>query len=163
MDVQNPKKTWVDTLKDYMRLEKNQKIVDKLITKKEVETINEQTIHNKKINIKKPKLIHGDVCPNNFIYSPKYKNQVVFIDPGRIIGGDPMFDLAYAKIPQETTFYNGLKTGYELKIQLTKKELYRIDKLKIVCLLSATIGYYNDNKDYKKFLIPLKKILTTIT
>ena len=153
-------KSWLDVLNNYSGIN-NTKITSTLFTKNEITKITKIT-KDPEMNIKKPVLIHGDTSTSNFIYVKNYQKPITFIDPGNIIGGDPMFDLAYAAIPIESDFYNGLKAGYESEKTMTSKENYRLDRLKLICAVSATITLTKQNQNNKLFIKCAKEQLQKI-
>ena len=119
-----------------------------------------ECICDKKLIIIHPKLLHGDLNAGNFLYSEK-RGEILFLDPGHTIGGDPMMDLAHAGTPYlNSVFFRGMKDGYETQIPLTNEENCRLEKLRIICLASTAIEMYikNDNH-YAEFRTSAKEML----
>ncbi|MCK5699447.1 MAG: aminoglycoside phosphotransferase family protein [Candidatus Aenigmarchaeota archaeon] len=156
------KKTWIETLQDYLGIRQRHKCALELFTQKEIDRIYDYAIHDKMMDIQNPKLIHGDVGYNNLIYTPE-KDKIYFLDPGRIIGGDPIFDLAYASMPwAKGLFFRGIMDGYEKEKPLTSEEAHRFRKLRLICLVSNALGLYLKKREYNPFIEPARVMLEGI-
>lgn len=61
-----------------------------------------------------PRLVHGDLGPQRLIVTPGEQTQLLaLVEPGPLIGGDPLFDLARASGPtQPAAFAEGFVMGY---------------------------------------------------
>ncbi|MCK5334291.1 MAG: aminoglycoside phosphotransferase family protein [Candidatus Aenigmarchaeota archaeon] len=139
-------KTWREVLEKHMDCS-TRNAAREIFTIDERKKLHKCT-HDKKMIITHPKLLHGDINAGNFIYSEK-RGEVLFLDPGYTIGGDPMLDLARTDTPSpDSVFFRGIKDGYETEIPLTGDESYRLEKLRLLCLASAVVGLYT-KKDMK--------------
>lgn len=139
-------KTWHETLERHIDISR-QEAARELFSAKELAKLH-NCVFDKKLDVVQSKFLHGDVSTSNFIFSKK-RNEIIFLDPGATIGGDPMMDLACASIPSEdNSFFRGIKDGYEAQIPLTCDESYRLEKLRLLCLASAVVGLYT-KKDMK--------------
>ncbi len=156
------KKTWIEILQNYLGIRQRHKCALELFTQKEIDKIHDYAIRDKMMNTRDPKLIHGDVGHNNIIYIPE-KDKIYFLDPGRIIGGDPMFDLAYASMPwAKGLFFKGILDGYEKEKPLTSEEQYRFKRLRLICLVSNALALYSKNQKYNPFIEPARAMLKEI-
>ncbi len=156
------KKTWIETLQNYLGIRQRHKCALELFTQKEIDRICDYAIHDKMMDIQNPKLIHGDIGYNNLIYTPE-KDKIYFLDPGRIIGGDPIFDLAYASMPwAKGLFFRGIMDGYEKEKPLTSEEAHRFRKLRLICLVSNALELYLKKRKYNPFIEPARVMLEGI-
>jgi fructosamine-3-kinase len=153
------KANWSSTLKEFLDPYAQDKCATKIFTQQEIDKVYEHTIYNKELEIKKPWLIHGDIQDDHFVYNPE-QNKITFIDPGSMIGGDPMFDLACSSMPwSRKVFFKGLREGYELSKPLTDYEQYRFKKLQLAYFLFASIELYRKQFDYPPFVRLTKELI----
>ncbi len=136
-------RTWLDVLKNQIVPEVEEHALSVLSTS-EMEMVHELTIYNKGIDIKKPRMLHGDLHQDNMLFM-KGDNGFVMFDPGYAISGDPMFDLAYATIRRSAGFDEGISDGYGVE-SLTDAESHRFALLRLFCLLKE-LSEYIKNKD----------------
>jgi aminoglycoside phosphotransferase (APT) family kinase protein len=61
-----------------------------------------------------PRLVHGELGPERLIVTPGEQTQLLaLVEPGALIGGDPLLDLAHASGPgQPEAFREGVLAGY---------------------------------------------------
>ncbi|MCK4555035.1 MAG: aminoglycoside phosphotransferase family protein [Candidatus Aenigmarchaeota archaeon] len=151
-------KTWHEVLEKHMDCSMRNAALE-IFTADEREKLHECT-RDKRMIIMHPKLLHGDINAGNFIYSEK-RGEILFLDPGYIIGGDPMMDLARADTPSfDSVFFKGIKEGYETEIPLTNEENYRLEKLRLLCLASTAVGLcIKKDKQYAEFRKSAKEML----
>ena len=152
-------KTWREALEKHIDISKED-VARELFSAKELEKLHKYVFSDKRLDITQAKFLHGDVSTSNFIFSEK-RNKIIFLDPGNTIGGDPMMDLAYASIPSaNSSFFRGIKDGYEMKSPLTGEENYRLKRLRLICLASTAVGLYlKKDRKYARFSIPAKELL----
>ncbi len=156
------KRTWTEALKEFLDIRTKDKSALEIFTKKQIDKIYDYFLYDKKMEVRDPKLIHGDIGDDNFIYTPK-ENKITFLDPGSLIGGDPIFDLAYSSIPwSRKAFFKGIREGYEKEKLLTDEEEYRFERLKLICLFFAAVELYKKKWEYKPFVKYTKDILQKI-
>ncbi len=151
-------KTWREVLEKHMDCS-TRNAAREIFTADEREKLHKCT-RDKRMIITHPKLLHGDINAGNFIYSEK-RGEILFLDPGYTIGGDPMLDLAYAsKHSTEGSFFRGVKDGYETEVPLTDEENYRFEKLRLLCLASTAVGlYHKKDRQYREFGKSAKEML----
>lgn len=120
-------------------------------SKKEVAQIEKMTFENGSLEISDPKLIHGDVSINNCLFHQVISGMKLcaLIDPGTIISGDPMFDMAMA-LNNEDEFSEGVKDGYDLSA-LTKEDAYRLERLRILCSYWTSCYVHETGGDVSKW------------
>lgn len=155
-------KSWLESLRtNYFdsSLEKNYEI----FSKDEIENIEKVTFYNERLNISLPSLIHSDVGHGNGLYLVKGNDLslVGFIDPGGIIGGDPMFDLAVGSNINDD-FGNGIWEGYIKQPSLAREELYRFNHLKLLSLYWSTCWHYATKREFKSLRIRTLSILSEL-
>jgi fructosamine-3-kinase len=89
-----------------------------------------------------PFLLHGDITGGNVIINSA--GTVIFIDPGEIIGGDPMADLGYSQTSQcSPEFRNGVWRGYNMEEKLTPEENERFLRWKMLRQSIITCRAFN--------------------
>jgi fructosamine-3-kinase len=148
-------KNWLGALISERKL-LNETVAKMILVEKEIDKIDELTIYNKEIDISMPRLMHGDLWEGNVLYR-KHPEGFVITDAGPLIGGDPLYDLAYSVIPRTAPFENGVAEGYKLD-ELTEKERYRLRMLKVFCLFKEAIDYV-ERKDARFKIDRLVKTL----
>lgn len=81
-----------------------------------------------------PRLLHGALGPACMIVTPGEQTQVMaIVEPGPIIGGDPLLDLAQALSPSHPApFVEGFLSGYRTT-PLTPEEEQRLGRLRLLC------------------------------
>lgn len=100
---------------------------------------------------KERKLLHGDLTGGNVIVN---KDRITFIDPGEIIAGDPMADLAYTQTTRlSEEFRSGVFDGYTQEKALTKEEherflRWRLARQCIISCRSKTKQLINDTMSF---------------
>lgn len=156
------KKNWTDALEEFLDIRAKDKRALKIFTQKEIEKIYDYSVYDKKMNVRTPRLIHGDIGDDNFIYTPR-KNKITFLDPGSVIGGDPIWDIAYPSIPwSRPVFFRGLRKGYEKEKKLTDDENYRLERLRLICVFFAAVEMYKKKWEYRPFVKLTKEMLQNI-
>jgi fructosamine-3-kinase len=136
---------WLKAL-EVERKSVNNSMARKVFSQNEIYTVDELTLYNKAINIKHPKLLHGDLWEGNVLYL-KDPRKFLITDAGTLIGGDPMFDIAYSTAPRTPPFEKGIAEGYGLN-DITEKDMYRLNVLRAFCLFKEAIDYF-ERKDTK--------------
>lgn len=134
-------RNWLSVLETERR-QVDEKMAKKLFSAVEITAIDEITIYNKRLEIKIPYLLHGDLWEGNVLYLNRYKDFVI-LDP-YIIGGDPMYDLAYSTVPRTSAFEKGVYDSGILG-DLTENEKYRLKALRTFCLFREAVDYASRN------------------
>ncbi len=82
----------------------------------------------------RPMVIHGAVGPANALVSVGDGVHLeALIQPGILVGGDPLFDLAYGLLPEyPAAFRQGLVEGYTVIGPLGPDQLRRLQRLKFL-------------------------------
>lgn len=95
--------------------------------------------------INSPLLIHGALSPHTIRYtgSNQQVQLAAFVDPGPVIAGDPMLDLAIALDPDfPPAWCRGLREGYGSNIPLSANEAQRLDiYMHLTCAWNACQHY----------------------
>lgn len=140
-------RSWTGALEDFFKKYCRLDTPYKLFNKDEVGYIFDIVFKNKKLDIPRAYLLHGDV-PNSLALKKPNIKLLAFIDPGRMIGGDPMFDLASIYNINEKGefgkgFMKGLIAGYSLVKPLTSRERCRFRYLRLFHLFWKTCLFYD--------------------
>ncbi len=147
--------SWLETLREVYLKSGHLQNKNRLFTSKETQEIEDLTFFNYKLKIKTPKLIHSDIGVGNSLFEVK-KNKiklVAIIDPGSIIGGDPMFDLAMTT-SENTNFSKGIWESYN-SYKISKKDIYRYNHLQLLCLYWTACYKYSKQKEFRNTKITL--------
>ena len=81
----------------------------------EIALMDDIIFNDKRLIASQPRFIHGDLWSGNVIVGKK-GDTVTFLDPS-MVGGDPMFDLAYAIVPRDS-FATGVEKGFFKSVTL---------------------------------------------
>ena len=81
-----------------------------------------------------PRVLHGAVEPARIVVTVGESVQLEgLVQPAPPVGGDPLFDLAYALASrQSAAFRRGVMEGYEIAGTLTAEQHTRIDRLRLL-------------------------------
>jgi len=155
--------TWNKALESFFKKNIRSKTPLKIFDTNIVETIIDKTYRNTKLSIPVPYLIHGDLPNSLATISPKIK-LLAFIDPGGIIGGDPMFDLSFVYTYNKNGdfgngFMKGLISGYTDIRKLTNSEMYRFNHLKLFHLFWKTCFYYDQKWNHEYLMSETHSVL----
>jgi len=121
-----------------------------LFSAQERQAIEEMVFDTGAMEISQPHLIHGDVVPNNALFRLEdgHVRLAGIIDPGGIVGGDPMFDLAGGTSTGDV-FGRGLWEGYTHGHPLTAHDEYRYRRLLLLSSYGAAWWHYTNGADYQ--------------
>ncbi len=141
--------SWLAALERYTRSSLDEEAAEEAFGRVIIDRVYENTIYNKTLNLNQSRLIHGAISDKNVLILRK-PNGYVLINPGMLVGGDPMFDLASSSIPlSRKQFSNGVATGYR---QLTENEIYRLRRMRLLLLfLAATRLFKENDKRFRTF------------
>lgn len=108
-------------------------------------------------------LIHGDVGINNvlFRYVGNEVEVVSVIDPGTLISGDPLFDIAML-LNDNDNFSNATLESYDVS-SLSGEENLRMTILRLLCSYWASCYFYSVNRDYKKYVDLTKSLIERLS
>lgn len=141
--------SWLDALrKNYF--DSSMKKKGELFSPEEINQIEQMTFFNEKLEILEPRLIHSDVGHGNSLYklTSDGLSLVGFIDPGGVIGGDPMFDVSL-NIDTDDDFKRGVYGGYIKGKTLSSEEQYRLKFLRLLGRYWSTCWHYATGRSYK--------------
>lgn len=95
-----------------------------------------------------PYLIHGAIGPSHAIVTVGDGVHLEALNhPGNIIGGDPLFDLAWGLLPHRpAAFRQGLMEGYTARIPLSSEAMLRLDRLRLLVWV-ADVLWRSDEAD----------------
>ncbi len=103
------------------------------------------------MQVMSPALLHGDVGLPNVLFQVENTQLTLtaMIDPGEIVGGDPMLDLAIATNDFDA-FGAGVLHGYTQQQPLTEEEHYRLRVLQLCTLYWSSCWHYATQRDYTR-------------
>lgn len=92
------------------------------------------TLDHPTLDCSRPRVLHGAVEPARIVVTVGESVQLEgLVQPARLVGGDPLFDLAYAlSSHQSSAFRRGVQEGYEMAGMLTARQQARIDRLRLL-------------------------------
>jgi len=115
-----------------------------------VRAIERVVFHDARTAVATPQLLHGDVVLANALFRVEDGRVALagIIDPGRLVGGDPMFDLAGGTDTGDL-FARGVWEGYTTDQPLSVEEEYRYRRLLLLSYYTATLwhGQYGTGHD----------------
>lgn len=129
-------------------------------SEKEKNRINKLTInHRDLLDYKIPCLLHGDYTGGNIILN---KGKLFIIDPGEIIGGDPMADLGYTQTLPSPEYRKGILKGYlydTLTLEEKKRFVrWRLLRQYVITCRACKLG----NQNIKKYIKYTRQLLDEI-
>jgi aminoglycoside phosphotransferase (APT) family kinase protein len=100
-----------------------------LFSEDEIARIEAATVFNPRLDVQSPKLIHADVGPGNGLFrvTGEQVELAGLIDPGPIIGGDPLIDLPSG----EDAFSRGVRSAWRSGWPLDGDALYRHERYQL--------------------------------
>jgi len=119
------------------------------------------TFEQEQLDIEQPQLIHGGLRPERVFCTPGEHVQLeALVDPGPLVGGDPMYDLAWGLLPcHAAAFREGLLEGYSASAPLTPAEQRRLDRLLLLVSFWETCRQYAHGEDHTSLLTTTPKML----
>ncbi len=122
-----------------------------VFSRSQVDAIEAATFDNARLSITDAHLIHADVNPANAIFHDKGDavHLVALIDPGHIVGGDPLFDLAGATNDRDA-FGAGVWVGYMESRPLSAEETYRYRQLLLLSYYWTACWQHDTGRDYRE-------------
>jgi aminoglycoside phosphotransferase (APT) family kinase protein len=138
--------SWREALRQHAQYEPA--VTEALFRPQEIAAIEAVVLEDERLDLASPRLIHGDVVAANGLVAVA-DGQVRLagiIDPGGLVGGDPMFDLA-GGTDTPGPFATGLWDGYTDKDPLTESEDYRYRRLLLWSYYGAACWHCATEKD----------------
>jgi Ser/Thr protein kinase RdoA (MazF antagonist) len=141
--------SWLDALRHDYRYRHD--VAHAVFTPAQVDVIEAATFDNARLAIGRPHLIHADVNPANVLFRTEGDtvHLVALIDPGPIVGGDPLFDLAGATNDRDA-FGSGVWDGYTEGAPLAHDEEYRYRQLLLLSYYWTACWQYDTGHDYRE-------------
>lgn len=112
--------------------------------------------------VSEPRLLHGDMALGNFLFEREGSELrlACVIDPGEIIGGDPMLDVAGGSNDFDD-FGRGLLEGYG-ESSLKDEERSRLYRLQAVTLQWSACWHLRYGLDHREPLAHLRRVLSEL-
>lgn len=112
------------------------------------------TLDEPLLDIERPRLVHGNLRPEKIICTLGHHAQLeALVDPGPLIGGDPMYDLAWALLPSPgDAFREGMLEGYTALAPITPAEQARLERLHMLVSFWEACRLYAIGDDHKPML-----------
>jgi hypothetical protein len=100
------------------------------------------TLDHPSLAVQHPCLIHGAVEPARALVTVGDSAQLeALIQPGALVGGDPLFDLAHGTLPRHpATFRQGLLEGYCATGALAPDQEQRLQRLRLLLHVADTFS-----------------------
>jgi len=104
-------------------------------------TLRAATLEHPSLIVERPCLIHGAVEPARAMVTVGDSAQLEALTrPGALVGGDPLFDLAYGTLPRHpATFRQGLLEGYCAAGTLAPEQEQRLRRLRLLVHVVDTL------------------------
>lgn len=148
LDVEGRKwssNSWLDALSEFLEINIDRNTPSNIFSKLELELIFSFTISNRKIKIRNPVLIHGDI-PNGLMQIDPEIKLIAFIDPAGIIGGDFLYDVSSVYCINEAgEMGHGFMKGYRIIFNLhgiEPEEKFRLECLRLFHFFWKTCFFY---------------------
>jgi hypothetical protein len=99
------------------------------------------TLDHPSLAVERPRVIHGAVEPARALVTIGDSAQLeALARPGAIVGGDPLFDLAYGTLPRHpAAFRQGLLEGYNASGPLAPDQEQRLGRLRLLLHVADTL------------------------
>jgi hypothetical protein len=99
------------------------------------------TLDHPSLVVEGPRVIHGAVEPARALVTTGESAQLeALARPGAIVGGDPLFDLAYGTLPRHpAAFRQGLLEGYSASGPLASDQEQRLGRLRLLLHVADTL------------------------
>lgn len=125
-----------------------------LLTEEQWACFKAATLESPLLDIDQARLIHGAIKPASLVCTPGEHVQFqALLQPGPLIGGDPLFDLACGLLPTHPqAFRSGLLEGYCALSPLTEAEEQRLDRLNLFVRFSEACRQYAYGLDHSVLL-----------
>ena len=138
--------TWLGALREYYGAGLSPSTKRALFSAKEIEQLEQLTFENPRLNLPTPSLIHGDVGHGNGLFKLRGDALTLtgLIDPGSMIGGDPLFDL----MASEDEFGVGLFEAYTQASPLSEAQQARFTYLKLLMAYWVTCWQFDTHRDF---------------
>lgn len=146
-----PKQTWLQLLDNWTaQRELGERAAD-ILGNIQTATLVKATLEHPALRYERPCVIHGKVNPNHAIVTVGDSVQLeALIQPSNIVGGDPMFDLAYSMLPHHhSAFRHGVWEGYTATGSLAPEQEQRFQRLKLLLWVTETL--WNDEEVPNQF------------
>jgi aminoglycoside phosphotransferase (APT) family kinase protein len=138
--------SWREALRQNVGYDR--RVTHTLFRSHEIAAIEAIVLDDARVEPAQPRLIHGDIVSANGLYRIEggAVRLVGLIDPGGMVGGDPMFDLAGGTDTQNP-FARGLWAGYVESRALTGAEEYRYRRLLLWSYYTAACWHHATGRD----------------
>lgn len=125
-----------------------------LLSEKQWACFKAATLDSPLLDIEQARLIHGAIRPASLVCTPGEHVQFqALLQPGPLIGGDPLYDLACGLLPTHPeAFRAGLLEGYSALNALTAEEEQRLDRLLMFVCFSDACRHYAHGLDHSILL-----------
>lgn len=129
-----PAHTWTDTLAAWLEQREWGLRVQEVLGADGFAALQAATLAHETLEWSEPRAIHGAVTPARALATVGDSAQLeALVRPGALVGGDPLFDLAHALLPQHpATFRQGVWEGYTASGQLDAALHQRVQRLRLL-------------------------------
>lgn len=133
-----PTRSWPAALHEWLELSEMPARAAEVLGAELTDALRATTLDHPALTCERPSVLHGAVEPARALVTIGETTQVEALTrPGEVVGGDPLFDLAHALLPQHPEpFRQGVREGYTALGPLTVEQDGRLRRLAL--LLSTT-------------------------
>lgn len=136
-----PHQTWRAALGHWLTVHDTRSRAQACMPEDLLEAFWTATYDHPSLAISRPKMIHGAIDPSHVLVALGENIHVEgIVRPSNLIGGDPLFDLAYATLPKRSAlFAQGLLEGYNVAGLLDEQQLERMQRLQLLIEVVDTL------------------------
>jgi aminoglycoside phosphotransferase (APT) family kinase protein len=136
-----PHQSWRAALGHWLTVHDTRTRAQELFPENLLQAFWQATYEHPSLQIHSPKMIHGAIDPDHVLVAVGENIHVEGItQPSNLIGGDPLFDLAYATLPKHPALFSqGLLEGYNVAGLLDEQQLERMRRLQLLIEVVDTL------------------------
>lgn len=142
-----PARSWADALHTWLGYCALWPRAEALLGKEGMAALRSATLEHPALECDCPRILHGAVTPDRVLVTVGDTSQVEALTrPGELVGGDPMFDLAYALQPHHpAAFRQGVREGYCAMGPLTPEHEARLARLTLLLHTTNTLTHGDEH------------------
>jgi hypothetical protein len=136
-----PARSWRDALHAWLECYETLPRATEVLGAEGLAMLRAATLDHPALACDRPYVIHGAVSPARALATVGDTTQIeALMCPGDIVGGDPLFDLAYALLPgHPEPFRHGVREGYTANGPLAPDQAERLRRLELLLHTANTL------------------------
>ncbi len=136
-----PARGWRETLAAWLAQRETPARAAEVLGASGLDALRAATLDHPSLEAERPRVIHGAVEPARALVTVGDIAQLeALARPGAIVGGDPLFDLAYGTLPRHpAAFRQGLLEGYSATGPLAPEQEQRLGRLRLLLHVADTL------------------------